>query len=210
VTRLETLTQTLRRTTASFLNSFARNDAHRWDVGFASGHWAFLDDMEQCPRHYVIAGMLKDDASRDLRVLDVGCGTGALVRHLPGNVSRYVGLDISAEAIRGCIGRIGVDGSRAFVSAAFEEYAPSEAFDVIVFNEMLYYYPIRRIPEVMARAKGFLEEGSGTIIVSIHERSPKRHHVWRRVRARLTPAQRVEATDPATGTSWRIERYQVR
>ncbi len=198
----------IRRHTTSFLNLFGRNDEARWNRSYAEGHWDFLDSLQQRPRHYVIAGMLRalgEDASR---VLDVGCGTGALTAHLPGNVCDYVGLDVSSEAVRICDEKFGPSTAHTFVASAFEAYVPQEPFDVIVFNEMLYYYPVRRIPDVIGRARGLLAPG-GSIVVSVHERSLKKRPVWKRLRTTLTPAEAMRAVDEETGRTWRIERYEV-
>ncbi len=209
MSRNESFRQTLDRTKTSFLNLFAKNDQRRWDHSYAEGHWTFLDSIEQCPRHYVIAGMLRSLRSSGARVLDVGCGTGALVPHLPGNVARYVGIDLSSEAIRICRAKTGTADSQTFVATSFDDYAPREYFDVIVFNEMLYYYPTRQIPEVVSRARRLLDDGAGTIIVSVHNRSLKRHSVWRRLQACMDSAETVEAADLGTGNSWRVKRYEV-
>ena len=203
------LTQMMRKTRASFLNLFWRNDKHRWDQSYAEGHWTFLDAAEQGARHRVIAGMLSLRGEAASSVLDVGCGTGALMRHLPDNVARYVGIDLSSEAIRICRRKTAGPGDRTFEATSFDDYQPDDGFRVIVFNEMLYYYPVRRIPAVLARASGLLKPGTGSVIVSVHDRSLKKRAVWRRVHAWRRPAQRVEAVDPGTGTSWRIEQYDV-
>lgn len=201
--------QTLRKTGASLLNLFWRNDKRRWDQSYAEGHWTFLDAAEQSPRHRVIAGMLGIRGSAASSVLDVGCGTGALMSHLPDNVERYVGIDLSSEAIRICREKRHGPRDRTFEATSFDDYDPGERFRVIVFNEMLYYYPVRRIPAVLARACRLLTPGAGTVIVSVHHRSLKRRAVWRRVHTWKRPVQRVEAVDPDTGMSWRIEQYDV-
>ena len=147
------LKQSLSRTGLSFLNLFWKNDGGRWDRSYAAGHWDFLDSLQQCPRHYVIAGMLRALGADASRVLDVGCGTGALVPHLPGNVSRYVGIDISSEAIRLCREKHADGAHRSFEASAFEGFECRETFQVIVFNEMLYYLPLPAIPDAVSRER---------------------------------------------------------
>ena len=205
----ESLSRRWRRTRASFLNLFAGSDARRWDESFAEGHWAFLDSVVQRPRHYAIAGMLRAAGASATSVLDVGCGTGALVPHLPTNVTRYVGIDISAEAVGVCRNKNLLGTGRTFQATSFDDYVPQEPFQVIVFNEMLYYYPLRRIAEVVSRATTLLIEGSGTIIVSVHNRSLKRYHVWKRLAACMVPAESVEAKSLDAGLSWKVKRYVV-
>jgi 2-polyprenyl-3-methyl-5-hydroxy-6-metoxy-1,4-benzoquinol methylase len=201
--------RTVRRTAASFLNLFGANDGRRWDRSYAEGHWSFLDSVQQRPRHYVIAGMLRARGSHAASVLDVGCGTGALVPHLPGNVSRYVGIDISGEAIRICRKHHVPFAGRTFEASGFDDYKCREGFQAIVFNEMLYYYPTRQIPRVIARACHLLKGEAGAIIVSVHDRSLKRRHVWRKLRTCMSPAESMGAVDSETGNSWRVELYDV-
>ncbi len=203
------LLQVVQRTRASFLNLFWHNDKARWDRSYQRGHWSYLDSAQQGPRHHVIGDLLRglgDDASS---VLDVGCGTGALVPYLPETVSRYVGIDISGEAVRLCRERVDTGPDVAFLATSFDEYVPVGDFRVVVFNEMLYYYPLRRISGVIDRALGLLPRRGGTIIVSIHDRSLKRRALWRRLRARLSPTKSLRAAGPGTRTSWRIEQYNV-
>jgi len=201
--------QSLRKTWVSFLNLFVNNDKRRWNQSYEEGHWTFLDSPQQSPRHYVIAGMLASLGEAGSHVLDVGCGTGALLPHLGSNVVRYVGIDLSSEAIRLCNERRDSCRDHAFIETAFEEYSPGECFDAIVFNEMLYYYSMSEIPAIIDRARNLLTRPTGTIIVSIHNRSLKRYHVWRRLQSCLVPAESTEITDMESGSSWRIRRYRV-
>lgn len=201
--------ETVRRTTASFLNLFWSNDKRRWDRGYAAGYWSFLDSNRQSPRHIVIAEMLRAQGTAAASVLDVGCGTGALLPHLPKNVARYVGLDLSSEAIRICRAKYAARRGRSFVTAPFEKYTSAEPFRVIVFNEMLYYYALRRVPGIVRRAQALLDNHLGTLIVSIHDHCPKKRRLWKRLHAFGTPVESTEAADDETGMSWRIERYET-
>lgn len=157
-------------------------DPQQWDAEYASGRWNQLSGLGELAHYSVIAGYchyLKPKAA----ILDVGCGDGVLLDRLhPGNVRRYVGVDYSAEAIRRANGReAGLAdsmaapsgeplGSRArsqrFVVADARAYDPGEYFDVVVFNESLYYFedPLG----VMARYQRWLES-DGVFIVSMNQ-----------------------------------------
>jgi 2-polyprenyl-3-methyl-5-hydroxy-6-metoxy-1,4-benzoquinol methylase len=201
--------QDVRRTAGSFLNLFWKNDKRRWDLGYAAGHWSFLDSRQQSPRHIVIADMMRARGSSAANLLDVGCGTGALVPHLPENVARYVGIDLSAEAIHVCSAKHRGSPKRSFVATPFLDYADTIPFDVVVFNEMLYYYPLRRIPAVLDHARTLLGSRGGVVIVSVHDRCPKKRGVWKTVNRCVTSTERAQACDPESGRSWRIELYEV-
>ncbi|CAD6559874.1 Ubiquinone biosynthesis O-methyltransferase, mitochondrial [Paraburkholderia kirstenboschensis] len=77
------------------------------------------------------------------RVLDVGCGTGILARWLSGAaISSYLGIDLSEAAIEKAR-QSNIQGAE-FAVADGTAFKTSQLFDVIVFNEVLYYI---RTPE---------------------------------------------------------------
>ena len=133
--RLESAVREFERTTG-------RGDApasrSTWEEQWARGGWDFMRDLDELPRYAVIAGLLHRWRPAG-SVLDVGCGEGVLWDHLrPLGCSRYVGIDLSQEAIARAGGR--ADAHARFVAAAAESYSPEESFDAIVFNESVYYF----------------------------------------------------------------------
>jgi SAM-dependent methyltransferase len=68
--------------------------------------------------HFLATGRLGADSVRALldgagrplsgfrRLLDLGCGCGRILRHLPGEGPEVTGADIDAEAVRWCSGRL--------------------------------------------------------------------------------------------------------
>lgn len=133
-----------------------------WDQQYRAGHWRRLDGPSELAHYLLIAGYAQQ-FHREPAVLDVGCGHGRLYelfRRFPH--SRYVGLDVSTEAIRQA-SRMASDRAEFFV-ADFEAYASAERFDVIVFNESLYFAP--RPDEILQRYAGMLTR-DGVLIVSM-------------------------------------------
>ena len=134
-----------------------------WDSQYRSGKWAFMQGISDAQRYGVIIAYLlqcKPGGS----VLDIGCGEGILFQRLrPHGYSRYLGIDISREAVE----RVSTfqDASTTFVCADAEAYTPSESFDAIVFNETLYYFndPLT----TLVRYAGVLAE-AGIIVVSTY------------------------------------------
>jgi 2-polyprenyl-3-methyl-5-hydroxy-6-metoxy-1,4-benzoquinol methylase len=93
-------------------------------------------------------------------VLDIGCGEGTLSDFLtPDQKTKYLGVDISKEAVR--IGR--TKRGLNFVQGEAETFIPDHNFDVIVFNEMLYY--VEHV-DVMKRFAKFLNP-NGIIVISV-------------------------------------------
>ena len=110
-------------------------------------------------------------------ILDVGCGTGLLLRLLTRfGFKRYHGIDLSAEAIS-TASSLRIENAILEV-ADFEQWRPPpNQFDVIIFNESLYY--TRRPASVLLEYSNALDE-KGVMIVSMFR---ARHipYIWRRL-----------------------------
>ena len=77
--------------------------------------------------------------------LCVGCGEGILFkRYLPYGYSKYVGIEISEAALAKLAEW--ENKNTNFVKVDAEEYEPTELFDAVVFNEILYYFSEPYVP----------------------------------------------------------------
>lgn len=122
-----------------------------------AGDWQHLEQPEQTLRYAVVAQMIKD--AKPQSVLDIGCGTGILSRHLPG--TEYLGIDSSEDAIRRTHG----SHSREFRHADFMATDIDWKFDAVVLNESLYYMRPHR--EALLKALCLVSK-TGSLIVSIY------------------------------------------
>lgn len=89
---------------------------------------------------------LSPDRSKAPSVLEIGCGTGLLLYSLLPNLSRYVGIDNSEEAVqliqRTCAGKKNAEHVKLFVADADDLSAlPPDQFDIIVINSVAQYFP---------------------------------------------------------------------
>jgi 2-polyprenyl-3-methyl-5-hydroxy-6-metoxy-1,4-benzoquinol methylase len=109
-----------------------------WESQYRTGRWEWLNEIGQVPHNSVLAGFVRFLKPRG-RVLDVGCGEGAL-RNLLGSAGymRYVGIDCSETAI--ATARKHEDACTSFAVCDATEFVPTETFDAVVFNESLYYF----------------------------------------------------------------------
>lgn len=177
-----------------------------WDVAYAGGHWDFLDSSDQRPRHYAIAGFLAERLPREGgRVLDAGCGLATLYPLLRGRIAEYVGLDLSAEALKKAAASYGAEPGVRFAHGRFETFA-GERFDAVVLNEVLYYYPLSETERVFRHGLARLVPG-GTLIVSMN-RNLKARLLWRRLEAVAAAEQGVRVQNLRTGSYWTIKTYR--
>ena len=141
---------------------------------YATGRWAYMNDIAEAHRYSLIIGCAEYYKSRDRKILDVGCGEGVLQRRI--GYSRYVGVDMNAEAIR--LAKTREDRNTEFVLADAGTYEPRDAFDVIVFNESLYY--IANPFAVFTRYRNFLVR-EGIVIVCMFQTNLARR-LWKNIR----------------------------
>jgi 2-polyprenyl-3-methyl-5-hydroxy-6-metoxy-1,4-benzoquinol methylase len=106
-----------------------------WEQQYGSGHWDYLRSLGERGRFSVLAGYLHE-LKPEGALLDVGCGEGLLYKRLLSHPSRYLGLDISAAAID----KARTVGTGPFLCADAEQFVATDTYDVIVFNESLYYF----------------------------------------------------------------------
>ena len=109
-----------------------------FDQYYKSGKWDYFE-KEHSPDMVAVV----ERCARGGAVLDMGCGPGALPALLnPESFESYVGIDASAEAIGRASKRQG-DGIE-FAVSDIQSYQCQGRFDVIVFEESLYYVPYFR------------------------------------------------------------------
>ena len=177
-------------------NGLQAVSASVWNQEFGAGKWDFLGSAREMPRYAVIAGYFgAGDGPRS--VLDVGCGAGLLQPWLKRvGYAQYFGVDLSDTAIEAA--QAFADPQTRFEAANAESFAPPGQFDVIIFNEMLYYMhdPVA----MLRRYAGHLASG-GVFIVSLWE-SRESGRAWSKVRGTLEVLD--ETSVVRTGVSWRI------
>jgi SAM-dependent methyltransferase len=208
--------------------------AAEWDAQYREARWEYLGSSRQQPRYAAIAGAL---AERDApaHVLDLGCGTGLLRAHLPAaRLASYTGVDFSAEATARAreaaagAGEIPVPAIEApvptnetpapvttFVEADISTWQPSRAYDVIVFNETLYYLDR---PRAVVRAHAHALAAGGVLVVSMYVPAWRRGVRWRaRIEAIWWRLERDYAVldvalprAPGGERRWRVERLAPR
>jgi ubiquinone/menaquinone biosynthesis C-methylase UbiE len=110
-------------------------------------------------RAYIFKQAELNDASR---ILEVGCGTGAILSELPGHVSLH-GLDIDLAALSQC--RVHVSGTSLVQGNALELPYSNQNFDIVYCHYLLLWVrdPLQALFEMKRVAK------SGAHIIAFAE-----------------------------------------
>lgn len=169
-----------------------------WEERFKEGKWNFIREIEEFARYSIILGYIQFLQGTE-SILDVGCGEGILCERLCEEMyTRYVGIDFSSVAID----RVSVqknDKNRFYV-AKIEEFITHEKFDIIIFNECLYYFedPI----SILQRYEDFLSE-NGMFIVSMHQ-IDNHQKLWEKIDKNYFINDSVSVTNKK-GVCWTIK-----
>lgn len=121
-------------------------------------------------------------------VLDLGAGRGSLLRGLRdrGWTGPFCGVEVSGRAVRDA--RKSADRRSTWVVSCIEGFTSPLRWDVITFVESICYIALLRLPEILCRFVGMLEEG-GFVLIRLHdldkyreyiEQFNKSIHAWRK------------------------------
>ncbi len=136
-----------------------------WDAQYKSNQWEYLKQIDQLARYSIIVGYF-NNLKKGGSILDIKCGEGIFPENLCKNFySKYIGIDISEVAINQAL--IKQDNKTFFIKADLKEFNTKQKFDVIIFNEVLYYFEANEILNIMKKYKVFLKN-DGLFIVSMY------------------------------------------
>jgi SAM-dependent methyltransferase len=177
-------------------------DVEYWDKSYQAGEWDYLFSPEELGHHLILLGYIVY-VCRPRRVLDAGCGAGRLLELLlPYRIDRYVGFDISTEAIERCHRLIGDRPNIELQVAEFDSFSPAEEFDVVVFNESIYYSPDPL--RTLQKAAGWLAP-SGALLLSLCRGIFRGDHEthWQLISPLFTTSQ-ATAVSNQRGLTWDV------
>jgi SAM-dependent methyltransferase len=155
------------RFTRGFLLSYGPSPVKKlfWDREFSNGKWNFLDNtVGDCVYSHL------NRFAQNKSVLDLGCGPGNTANEMAPGYRKYVGVDISEEALakgRRRSEQNGRAGKNSFERGDFIGYIPSDNFDVILFREAMYHVPLGKVKKTLDRLSEYLT-GDGVFIVRLY------------------------------------------
>ncbi|WP_019987785.1 class I SAM-dependent methyltransferase [Rudanella lutea] len=143
-----------------------RINRDRWNYQYGKGLWDGLKALDELARFSVIVGYVKFLKPGQPDILEIGCGEGLLQQRLQSqNYGRYVGTDISDLAIQKAADDAG-DTKCTYLVADMDTYKPEGQFDLIIFNEVIYYskHPLKTLQRLATYLKP-----DGLLIVTIND-----------------------------------------
>jgi 2-polyprenyl-3-methyl-5-hydroxy-6-metoxy-1,4-benzoquinol methylase len=151
------------------------NSAVYWNEALTGDFSSYLGGTLSTElRNAIVATLVRNCVKPPLHVLDIGCAGGSLASAIDG-LQRYTGTDVSdyaiAHAKRSLMPSVRGYGETTveFVAADLRDFALNgPEWDVIVFNEVLYYLPVNQAVEQIGRYATALRE-NGVICVSMKD-----------------------------------------
>ena len=170
-------------------------DKSRWDEEYSDGRWAYIGQLNENSRYWTLIGYM--DAFRGGGdFLEIGCGEGLLYRHFKSlGYQRYIGIDISDVAIEKLIDQN--DERTKFYQADCDDHEPAGHFDIIIFNESLYYLSD---PTSSLERYSKLLKSSGCILISTYTASRRSLAILRSVKRKYKLLNETRITNGAA--SW--------
>ena len=160
----------------------------------------------------MVGGLIRRRA-QPFSLLDVGCGTGAILRYVDlALVTQYTGVDLAQTALDRVEPKRPQD---RYICSSLEEFNPGEKWDIILFNEVLYY-----THDPVAQLRRFEEclRPGGLFVVSMHKKAipfAYNNRCIRRVRTYFVQAHysvldAVEICNLSASARWQIFLVQPR
>lgn len=124
----------------SFLNrKILRTDRSRWNYQYDKGLWDGLENIDELARFSVLAGYVHFLKPDNPSILEIGCGEGILAQRIGRQYyGSFLGTDVADAAIAQANSRFG-DSKTRFEAVDMNDFRADEQFDVIIFNEAIYY-----------------------------------------------------------------------
>jgi 2-polyprenyl-3-methyl-5-hydroxy-6-metoxy-1,4-benzoquinol methylase len=201
--RLKTKVYQLLHSTILFRFGFGLRVAKGvWEKEYSGTDWDFLFSEDEKGHYLAIINQLKSSNATP-KVLDIGSGHGALYHYfktsLTGNF-KYSGVDISENAIKKANEQF-AEADFKVVNYDFESV--NDKFDIVIFNEVLYYF----VKPMKMLEKAFTENllPGGVIIISMYKDSPgKNQLIWNSI-AEKYKTLAEETVSSNKGATWTVK-----
>ena len=188
------------------LKSFIKRKAslqYKFDLQFYDKKWEGLKGIAEAGRYSIISGYIKYFTS-GAHVLDLGCGEGILYERLSStDFTHYVGVDFSRVAIDNAT--LLAKQNAQFVVGDLNDLHVGGRFDVIIYNESIYYLkdPLKAIEALRSQ----LNPGGIFIFSIVDKHGKEQTELWGKIGSILTLLDRTKVIN-AEGNSWTVQVYR--
>lgn len=177
---------------------------HRFNYQYANNKWDALWTVPELARYSIIAGYTRHYFTSP-RILDLGCGEGILQQKFSNeDYSWFLGIDFSQTAIDNA--KHLANYKTRFEVADVNRFKLEDRFDVIVFNESLYYLddPMGSISRLCNNLTP-----DGIFIVSMHKVGNERDWLWNSLDHVFETMDKTSVSN-RENTSWTIAVYKLK
>jgi 2-polyprenyl-6-hydroxyphenyl methylase/3-demethylubiquinone-9 3-methyltransferase len=176
-----------------------RIPADRWDYQYDRGVW---DGLEQEYARFDAVVALTREYHQAPDILEIGCGKGQMLQRMNAeDFSGYTGVDLSEVAVAHA--RQFETERVRFVCADMQRFEPDRKYDVIAFNESLYY--AKDPAEVFARYCSSLKPGGSMIITAFENKYTAA--LWPALDKRWTPLRKLKVQ--VENLVWNVQLYRA-
>lgn len=142
-----------------------KQDKVSWEAAYRKGEWDSLASDAEYAHNVVVGGFIRRRAT-SYSLLDVGCGSGVILRYLDLTlVTQYTGMDLAQAALDRIEPKRPQD---RYICSSLEGFNPGGKWDVILFNEVLYY---THDPVAQLRKFEKCLRPGGSFVVSMHKKA---------------------------------------
>jgi 2-polyprenyl-3-methyl-5-hydroxy-6-metoxy-1,4-benzoquinol methylase len=179
-----------------------RVDKAVWEKQYSGSDWEFLYSEDEV-EHY--KALLKQiNANKSIKnVLDIGCGEGVLYDYLKRNQDvnfNYTGIDISETAIAKALQKY--PGSD-FKVLDYDFKKMDGQYDLIIFNEVLYYF-VKPLKMILKAINENLAPGGVVIISMCDDGSGRNNLIWKNIGSHVKELSH-NVVHNSKGWTWNIK-----
>jgi SAM-dependent methyltransferase len=193
----------LEREARNVWHKYVHSSAESWRKVYSRNYCDKLEAPDQRSRHYVIAGAIRELLPSTSEILDVGCGCGTTCAVL--DLPSYHGIDLAPDAIAACL-KAFPHRAGGFEVADFMTYELRK-YDAVIFNEVLYYFSLRTVPQLLKKTLASLKGESSLLVVSMSD-TFKSFLVWRQLDRLGWPIRDVRVASRAIGSRWTVKVFR--
>lgn len=178
---------------------------YNFNLQYEAKKWDGLSDLRELSRYSIITGFSRYFFTTP-RILDLGCGEGVLQQKFtPADYSYFLGVDFSNVAIE--TAKKNADEKTEFVTGDLNKLQVSGLYDVIIYNESLYY--LSHPKAAVAALFPHLSPGGIFIISMVDKNGKERENIWNDI-GTLLDAQEKTKTINNAGDSWTVKVYKLK